>query len=159
MKLLLGILIQFCIAAALTPIPSGNSTTKLPFFSCGTESDLLNITTFSVDPFPIKAGKNVTVNVAGTLSEPLANGTTLQLQGVIGPFKFVDTTRDLCQLLAKFNASSCPIQAGSFNYTMTQRAPTNIPATSIEVLLKGNTPEGQQVACINGLIAIEQEDD
>ena len=131
------------------------------FFNCGTENDLLNITNFNVEPFPIEAGKNVTVQIVGKLSDTLSNSTKVTLQGSIGPFKFLDTTKKLCTLVNQYNLTSCPIKPGSFNYTMTQIAPEDIPATEIEFLLKSETGEGEQVACVNGRVSIvrEKEDD
>ena len=97
----------------------------------------------------------MSVSVAGTLSEQLQNGTTISIMAAMGPFRLLNTTKDLCYELSKYNISSCPIKQGSFNYTGDWLVPETLPEIVLRVTVRAKTPEGKQVACVDGLVAIE----
>ena len=141
-------------AAAESPKESGTNST-IPFFSCGSATDLLNITHFQIDPFPVHPGKNVSVSVAGNLSEQLQNGTIINIMAAMGPIRILNATKDLCYELAKNNISSCPIKQGSFNFTGDWLVPKTLPEIELRLTVRAKTPEGKQVACIDGLVAVE----
>jgi hypothetical protein len=79
-----------------------------------------SITALSYSPNPVVIGQNVTVNMVGTATEIIKQGTTLVYTG----YSKDEPTKqefqhqlDYCETFVKQSGSECPVKEGDYNFS------------------------------------------
>ncbi len=129
-----------CAAVSALPMTSTQRLTdELIQKECG-PLDVLNITDFSVNPWPLVAGKNVTLWMNGTVTETINEGSYLNFKVVLAPESSAPQTlfKQKVDICTEFGFE-CPITPGPFTFNITETIPAKFPQNiSIAVFMDGN---------------------
>jgi len=128
------------------PVPGPN-----PLVNCGDSGDILHITYLSTDPLPPKAGESLTIEAIGWLSEPIVNGSYVQVEVKYGYIKLLTQKLDLCENAGEVDLE-CPVDEGAVHLTKTVDLPREIPPGVYTVLAKAFTEEGKPITCLTAKV-------
>ncbi|KAJ3319204.1 hypothetical protein HDU76_000619 [Blyttiomyces sp. JEL0837] len=90
------------------------------FANCGSENDLLTLSTLTYSPYPVESGKPLQMNVTGSLKADITGGSFVLTASVLGVSLYSATT-DLCSSVV------CPVKAGTELFTFNFTVPDNLP--------------------------------
>ncbi|KAF9919939.1 hypothetical protein FBU30_010347 [Linnemannia zychae] len=118
--------------AALFIAAVAKAQTMPPVTNCATTPTQIQITSFTLDPYPLCINELVCASGTGTLSTPVIEGAKLAITGrYLGRLVYTDN-QDLCALLAS-QGFQCPI-------------PTSMTSITACVLVKPSAPPNVGVA-------------
>ncbi|KAJ3325594.1 hypothetical protein HDV06_003412 [Boothiomyces sp. JEL0866] len=116
-------------------------------------SPSLKVSEFDVNPYPIKAGKEVTVYLKGDLGNTVVTaGSFLHLTINWSGFS-VTLFRDLCELAASYG-STCKLH-GPLTILDTFTVPTFITADNYNITLTVLTADNQEIYCGQVLLQVD----
>ncbi|KAG0242928.1 hypothetical protein BG011_003227 [Mortierella polycephala] len=107
----------------------------------------MNVTSFSVSPYPLCVGQNACFTATGTLLHPIIRSASLSIVGkYLGRVVYTDN-HDLCDLLATWG-QICPIATSVTSITacviVKSTAPVGIP---IALTIKATNGNGNLLFC------------
>jgi hypothetical protein len=76
-----------------------------------------SITVLNYSPNPVIVGQNVTVNMAGTATEIIKQGTTLVNTGYLKGVQEFQHQVDYCETFVKPSGFECPVKKGDYNFS------------------------------------------
>ncbi|KAF9152047.1 hypothetical protein BGX20_005245, partial [Mortierella sp. AD010] len=89
-------------AAVIALVVATVVNAQVTWTDCAPGSDL-NVTSMTIDPYPICAGKNLCLTIVGTLSAPITAPSDLTIVGTFFGTTIYSQYFDLCSLV------SCPV--------------------------------------------------
>ncbi|ODV92586.1 hypothetical protein CANCADRAFT_14931, partial [Tortispora caseinolytica NRRL Y-17796] len=129
------------------PIP-GDS----PVLLCDAQSkQILDVQLLNVLPNPPEAGKNITVEAYGTLSQTIEKGAYVELNVRYGMIQLIKQTVDLCDEL-KHVDKKCPIEKGPVSFLKEIALPDAIPPGIYSVVAQAYTYDDQEIACVTATV-------
>jgi hypothetical protein len=141
--------------AELNEIQLDQPVNDVPFKNCGSASDLVSISSLTLNPFPAKKGQSVSTLITGTLNKGFNSGhwsVTVQ-SGIIKK----TVTGDICADL-KQQGKSCPVAAGAVNFNHDQAIPSIAPSGTYHIT-SVSTADSGQLFCIQFDMPIQDEVD
>ncbi|KAJ3174295.1 Phosphatidylglycerol/phosphatidylinositol transfer protein [Geranomyces variabilis] len=152
-----AILLSLAALALALPVPQ--SPLDLPsgqFMTCpGIQPGSLSLEYIIISPNPFVAGQTASVQAVGNSTANITSGANVTLTLYIGGiFPVYQQTIDLCQTLQQFENTTCPVQAGQQNITLSGEVPGS---TSAEYFVKVNAVngDGSNLICIEGPITVQ----
>jgi hypothetical protein len=124
-----------------------------PLTSCGGNSDTFTLKDVTITPYPVQAGRNLTINASGLLTRDIVQGALLKVTAKLGGIQVFQKELDLCEEGAK-NGKPCPIAAGDQQMIVSQEIPGNIPGATINLEIKANNADKTPIACLKGPIKV-----
>jgi hypothetical protein len=139
--------------AELNEIQFDEHVSDVPFKNCGSASDLVSISSLTLNPFPAKKGQTVSTLITGNLNKGFNSGhwsVTVQ-SGIVKK----TVTGDICADL-KQQGKSCPVVAGAVNFKHDQAIPSIAPSGTYHIT-SVSTADSGQLFCIQFDMPIQDE--
>ncbi|KAJ3197065.1 Phosphatidylglycerol/phosphatidylinositol transfer protein [Irineochytrium annulatum] len=135
---------------AVAEVPRLFSRADLPSISnCGSAAtDLLTLTSLTVNPDPVHRGDLTTITVVGVLKEEVTDGAKMRATVKLGPIKLVEAELDLCEQI-KSVGKSCPLPKGDTVVSHTFTVPAEVPPGRYTAHIDLYTADKQSIACVN----------
>ncbi|KAI1302095.1 Phosphatidylglycerol/phosphatidylinositol transfer protein [Mortierella claussenii] len=134
----------------LTATAAASLTSAANFTSCSNSTSALQISQITLSPDPIVPGQDACVTVSGNLSQAITVGSNVHLTASLWGFQFVNTTTDLCNILA-YGTTPCPIPANSTSLTECFKVPDNVPTSiTFDVRAEATAQDGSELFCAQG---------
>jgi len=115
---------------------------------CGTETDLLKLVSYQLNPNPPLKGEVLVIDAEGFLKEDVVQGAVINLIVKIGVIKLLTKELDFCEESAKID-KPCPLKAGEQFLHHEVELPKDIPPGKYFVNVKVRNPDDKQVTCLN----------
>ncbi|KAF8943869.1 Phosphatidylglycerol/phosphatidylinositol transfer protein [Haplosporangium gracile] len=115
---------------------------------CGTETDLLKLVSYQLNPNPPLKGEVLVIDAEGFLKEDVVQGAVINLIVKIGLIKLLTKKLDFCEESAKID-KPCPLKAGEQFLHHEVELPKDIPPGKYFVNVKVRNPDDKQVTCLN----------
>jgi len=120
---------------------------------CGSDADILHLDYIHLNPAQPLRGQSIHVEASGTLSEPVVNGTTVDVLVKMGVVQILKKTFDVCEEIQKVDRS-CPVPEGEVKFERDIEIPNEVPPGKFYVQARVYTPDRRQVACLKGVVVI-----
>lgn len=126
-----------------------------PLYYCSSDDKaILTIDHVDLSPNPPEAGKNLTIEAKGTLSEDIEDGAKVHLQVKYGLIRLINQEADLCKQVEHVNLE-CPLKHGTTNITKTVDIPKQIPPGKYTVTADVFTKDGDKITCLTASVNFE----
>ncbi len=119
---------------------------------CSNNGDILTPTSVDITD-PIKKGGDVVFKLVGSNSEPVGEGTTMDVSVKMGGIKVLEETMDFCKEIQQAGLS-CPMPAGPITIEKTIPLPAEILVGNYNVHVVMKTGAGKQVTCADATFKI-----
>jgi hypothetical protein len=156
-----AILASVCFAFSLDIDPKGSiyfttrdgNVVSDPLTPCEDFDGKFDVESVVLTPYPIVSGAELQVAASGLLHQKVLEGAKVVISVKFGPFTLFSKTVDLCEEAAK-NDVFCPIEVGQTILKAGQLVPSIAPAGSYNLEFRVKNPDGTNLACVAGKVAI-----
>ncbi|KAI8903851.1 ML domain-containing protein [Gorgonomyces haynaldii] len=140
---------------AVTPLmAAGTPDVQTILTSCGAATDILTkLDSVTVNPYPVVAGKPLSISASGLTTADIVNGAKLKVVVKLGPLPVYSKEKDVCSQ----PGITCPIPAGQNTINVSQDIPDIVPAGNVNVEVTMTNADGAKIACLNGKIQIVKQ--
>jgi len=115
-------------------------------------SDILTLDHVNLDPNPPAAGKTLTIEAVGTLTQKLEKGAYVNLQVKYGLIRLVNMRQDLCDQVSNVDLD-CPIDEGKITIVKDVELPKEIPPGTYTVFADAYTKDGKdKIICLEATV-------
>ncbi|KAI9245750.1 ML domain-containing protein [Sporodiniella umbellata] len=131
----------------MTEPPASN----VQLVNCGSQEDLFQLESFSIEPELVKPGAEINITITGTLSTTVTEGAYADVMVKLGRILLLRKHFDICNELEKHKDDvtlQCPIQEGPIKVTQTVTLPKEIPPGAFKVFAKAHTVDDAPLACV-----------
>ncbi|KAI8585429.1 hypothetical protein BDZ88DRAFT_468696 [Geranomyces variabilis] len=151
--------ILLSLAALALALPMPQSPLDQPsgqFMTCpGIQPGSLSLEYIVISPNPFVAGQTASVQAVGNSTANITSGANVTLTLYIGGiFPVYQQTIDLCQTLQQFENTTCPIQAGQQNISLSGEIPASA-AAGYFVKVNAVNGDGSNLICVEGPITVQ----
>ncbi|TVY60906.1 Phosphatidylglycerol/phosphatidylinositol transfer protein, partial [Lachnellula suecica] len=116
------------------------------------DSDILKLDHVNLDPNPPKAGKTLTIEASGTLTEDVEEGAYVVLTVKYGLIRLVSTQANLCEQVSNVDME-CPIKKGDVVIKKEVELPNEIPNGKYTVFADAYTKDGEKkITCMEAVV-------
>jgi len=123
---------------------------KWSWSSCGTPDDIVEVTSLEVSPDPPEPGKNLTVNVQGTVKQQIEDGAYAYVTVKLGLITLLKKTLDICEEAQNANATlQCPVAEDDYVVSQTVMLPKEIPKAKFTVKVDAYSEEDDPLLCLD----------
>jgi len=137
----------------LPPSADGVATVlsdKWSWSSCGSPDDLVEVTSLEVSPDPPEPGKNLTVNVKGTVKQQIEEGAYADVTVKLGLITLLKKTLYVCEEARKANATlQCPVAEDDYVVSQTVMLPKEIPKAKFTVKVDAYSVDDDPLLCLD----------
>ncbi|KAI9720240.1 MAG: hypothetical protein M1812_003058 [Candelaria pacifica] len=132
------------ILEAHNKVPGDN-----PLTYCSAPNDyVLAIDHVNLTPNPPKAGKNLTIEATGTLSEDIEDGAYVLLIVKYGFITLINQKAELCEQIKNVDLE-CPLRKGLTTLTKEVPLPIEIPPGKYSVHADAYTNDDKRITCLD----------
>lgn len=119
--------------------------------SCGSSSDILQLETINITPYPVIAGQPITVTVAGKISQDITAGAKA-IVGIKWGIAHYSDTIDICEQVP----GGCPLlhTNGTQQLDIHHSIPKMAPAIKVNLKVDVVNGDNSKIACLQGKIQI-----
>ncbi|EGG14065.1 hypothetical protein DFA_11828 [Cavenderia fasciculata] len=110
--------------------------------NCGQSNDIFQLGYVDISPSTPVKGKPLTVSIGGNLTQTITEGS-MKLLVKYSFITLINKTDDLCK------TSPCPIEAGSWNKTVTATIPSSVPSGKYTATVSAVDQNSSEVFCLS----------
>nr|GME18010.1 putative phosphatidylglycerol/ phosphatidylinositol transfer protein DDB_G0282179 [Ipomoea batatas]GME18011.1 putative phosphatidylglycerol/ phosphatidylinositol transfer protein DDB_G0282179 [Ipomoea batatas] len=108
---------------------------------CSETNYAVKVTGADITPFPVKKGENVTFTLTAFTDKGMSSGKQV-ISVLYYGIDVYDETNNICEV------TSCPINAGTFELSHTQKLPAYAPTGDFGLRMTMLDDEGKELTCI-----------
>ncbi|EJD48124.1 hypothetical protein AURDEDRAFT_113020 [Auricularia subglabra TFB-10046 SS5] len=123
--------------------PPSSLAPNIALNDCGTDDDAFKLDSIVAEPYPPRAGENVTVTASGTVYRTIDEGAYVVVTVKLGLVKVVTQRVDICQQLRESSDDvQCPVEPGEYNVETVVPIPGVAPMGKYKIETRGYSADG-----------------
>ncbi|WFD29283.1 hypothetical protein MSPP1_000290 [Malassezia sp. CBS 17886] len=122
---------------------------------CAMEGHVVAVESIELQPDPPQRGQNLTIRARGTVTSLIDEGTFVDVDVRLGPWRVLSQRLDVCEEARSNNVSlQCPVDAGQYEVVHTVLLPSMIPPARLmparfSVHVSGATQDTKPLVCMD----------
>ncbi|KAJ5806428.1 uncharacterized protein N7503_004030 [Penicillium pulvis] len=123
------------------------TTSGFQWNPCGLDSDIFQPLGVAISPDPPKSGEPANITIKGILSEPIEDGSSVQITVKLGLIKIYNKNIDICGDFLDGTGISCPIPPGDLSITKTYNL--EFPPAKLTTHVEAYNADDADISCLD----------